>query len=142
MFFKKQNVVQDLDSPSTVIGKGIYLEAVRMTGQETVRIDGIYKGSIDIDGSLVLGDSGSITGNINAKYFLVAGEVDGNITCETQLHFASTARVVGDIKAPSIIVDEGSQVFGKYSVGEERLVGLANKGQHLTAKDEYNEGAY
>jgi len=122
MFFKKANVTSDLDTPNTVIGKGVYLEAVRMSGQESVRIDGIYKGAIEIDGSLVLGDSGSITGDISANYFLVAGEVNGNITCETQLHFASTAKVVGDIKTSSLIVDEGSQVTGRYHVGSERIM--------------------
>ena len=122
MFFKKANVTSDLDAPNTVIGKGVYLEAARMSGQESVRIDGIYKGKIEIDGSLVLGDSGSITGDVNANYFLVAGEVNGNITCETQLHFASTAKVVGDIKASSLIVDEGSQVTGHYNVGVERIM--------------------
>ena len=121
-FFKKAAITSDLDTPSTVIGKGVYLEAVRMSGQESVRIDGIYKGAIDIDGSLVLGDSGSITGDVSANYFLVAGEVNGNITCETQLHFASTARVFGDIKATSLVVDEGSQVTGRYSVGTERIM--------------------
>ena len=122
MFFKKAAVTSDLNAPSTVIGKGVYLEAVRMSGQESVRIDGIYKGAIEIDGSLVLGDSGCINGDVNANYFLVAGEVNGNITCDTQLHFASTARVFGDIKASSLVVDEGSQVSGRYSVGSERIV--------------------
>ena len=122
MFFKKARVTSDLDTPSTVIGKGVMLEAVRMVGTESVRIDGVYKGDVDIDGSLVLGDSGSITGDVRAKYFLVAGEVNGNITCDTQLHFASTAKVVGDIKTSSLIVDEGSQVTGKYNVGAERIM--------------------
>jgi cytoskeletal protein CcmA (bactofilin family) len=116
LFFKKAAAVNDLDSPSTVIGKGVYLEAARMSGQESVRIDGIFKGNIEIDGSLVLGDSGSVTGDVRANYFLVAGEVAGNISCETQLHFASTSKVFGDVQASSLIVDEGAQVKGRYIV--------------------------
>jgi len=117
MFFKKA-ATQELNAPNTVIGEGMYLEAIRMTGQESVRIDGIYKGAIEIDGSLVLGDSGSVTGDVQASYFLVAGEMMGNIKCHTQLHFASTARVTGDVHAQSLIIDEGSQVTGRYRVGE------------------------
>jgi cytoskeletal protein CcmA (bactofilin family) len=117
MFFsKKVSTVNDLDSPSTVIGKGVYIEAARMTGDESVRIDGIYKGNIEINGSLVLGDSGSITGDIHATYFLAAGEVNGNISCDTQLHFASTCKVSGDVQAASLVVDEGAQVSGRYIV--------------------------
>ena len=122
MFFKKTPVdTVDLNSPNTVIGRGVYLEAIRMTGQESVRIDGMYKGAIELDGSLVLGDSGTIVGDVSANYFLVAGEIDGNIKCTTQLHFASTAKVSGDIQTPSLIVDEGSQVTGRYLVGVNRL---------------------
>ena len=122
MFFKKAVIdTAELNSPSTVIGKGVYLEAIRMTGQESVRIDGMYKGAIEIDGSLVLGDSGTIIGDVSANYFLVAGEMDGNIKCNTQLHFASSAKVSGDIQTTSLIVDEGSQVSGRYIVGAERL---------------------
>ncbi|MCL2528381.1 MAG: polymer-forming cytoskeletal protein [Defluviitaleaceae bacterium] len=119
MFFKKV-ATQELNAPNTVIGEGMYLEAARMTGQESVRIDGVYKGAIEIDGSLVLGDSGSVTGDVQANYFLVAGEMMGNIECHTQLHFASTAKVTGDVYAQSLIVDEGSQVTGRYRVGEPK----------------------
>jgi cytoskeletal protein CcmA (bactofilin family) len=116
LFFKKPAAVNDLDTPSTIIGEGVYLEAARMKGHESVRIDGIFKGNIEIDGSLVLGDSGAITGDVRATYFLVAGEVNGNIACSTQLHFASTSKVVGDVQANSLVVDEGAQVSGRYIV--------------------------
>ena len=119
MFFKKV-AEQALNAPNTVIGEGMTLEAVRMTGSESVRVDGVYKGNIEIDGSLVLGDSGSIIGDVDASYFLIAGEMTGNVKCHTQLHFASTARVVGDIEAQSLIVDEGSQVTGRYRIGEPK----------------------
>lgn len=122
MFFKKTPVTAaELDSPSTVIGKGVYLESACMSGQESIRIEGMYKGLIDIEGSLVLGETGSITGDVVANYFLVAGEVNGNIQCTTQLHLVSTARVLGDVQAPSLIADEGSQVSGRFIIGADRL---------------------
>ncbi|MCL2577727.1 MAG: polymer-forming cytoskeletal protein [Defluviitaleaceae bacterium] len=117
-FFKKPSAVEELnlDSPSTVIGKGMYIEAARMVGDESVRIDGIYKGNIEVNGSLVLGDNGSVTGDVQATYFLVAGEVNGNISCDTQLHFASSSKITGDVQAASLVVDEGAQVSGRYIV--------------------------
>jgi cytoskeletal protein CcmA (bactofilin family) len=133
-FFKKFSAPVDelqLDSPGTVIGKGVYLESARMTGGESVRIDGIFKGNIDITGSLVLGDSGSVTGDVHASYFLVAGEVNGNVSSDTQLHFASTARVMGDVQAQSLVVDEGAQVSGRYIVNGSR-----NEPATLTDKSE------
>jgi len=121
MFRKKNSIpTAQLDSPGTVIGRGVFLEAARLTGKETIRIDGEFTGAIDVDGSLVLGQDGVINGDVAANYFLVAGEMNGNVTCATQLHFASTARVVGDIQTASLVMDEGSQVSGRYCVGENR----------------------
>ncbi|MCL2499376.1 MAG: polymer-forming cytoskeletal protein [Defluviitaleaceae bacterium] len=117
MLFKK-SLPSEIDSPSTVIGAGVTVEAARLTGRDSVRIDGDFKGDIVLEGSLVLGENGSITGDVRANYFLVAGEVNGNIYCDTQLHFASTARVVGDVNTPNLVLDEGSQVTGRYNVGE------------------------
>ena len=121
IFLKKPSTVaNNLDAPSTIIGKGVYLESARMTGTESIRIDGIFKGNIEIDGSLVLGDCGSITGDIRANYFIVAGEVNGNIACETQLHFASSCKVIGDVQAGSLVVDEGAQVSGRFIISGMR----------------------
>ena len=116
--FSKKNLTAQMDAPNTIIGGGAVLEAVRLTGNDSVRIDGIYRGNIDIEGSLVLGDTGSVTGDISAKYIVIAGRVNGNIRCESMLHFASTARVTGDIETQALIVDEGSQISGQYYVGE------------------------
>jgi cytoskeletal protein CcmA (bactofilin family) len=116
--FSKKALPAEIDSPSTVIGTGVTIEAARMTGTDSVRIDGKFKGNVELHGSLVLGETGSIIGDVRANYFLVAGEVSGNIYCDTQLHFASTARVVGDVNTPNLVLDEGSQVTGRYNVGE------------------------
>ncbi len=126
MFSKKNSPLQ-AETPNTLIGKGVFLEAARMTGQESVRIDGNYKGEIDIDGTLVLGDTSNITGNIHAKYIVAAGFVDGNLSCDTILHMASTARIVGNVEAQSLIVDEGSQINGKYKIGDLMPNGEANQ---------------
>jgi cytoskeletal protein CcmA (bactofilin family) len=117
MFSKKTSHAQ-LDMPNTVIGQGVLLEAARMTGRESIRIDGDFKGEIDIEASLVLGDTSVVTGDIRAQYIVVAGQVNGNIHCDTIVHFASTAQVYGDVVTRSLIMDEGSQVNGRYSVGE------------------------
>ena len=116
MFGRKPAAAQ-VEVPGTIIGKGITLESALLTGKESVRIDGILLGDIDLDGSLILGETGSVEGTIRAKYIIVAGIVRGNIESET-LHVSATARINGDIKSNSIIVDEGGQLNGRYQVGE------------------------
>ena len=140
MFWKKTpEQVTELNTPNTIIGKGVYLEAARLTGQESIRIEGVFKGTIDLDGSLMLGDGGTIIGDVRAKYFLVAGSITGNIEC-AQLHFASTAKVEGDIRAGSLIVDEGSQVTGRYTIGRgntQALQDYSTDTNHITQDGDY-----
>jgi len=115
--FGKKTVAPQVEVPGTVIGKGITIEAALLTGKESVRIDGIFLGDVDLDGSLILGETGSVEGTVRAKYIILAGLVRGNVECDGTLHVSSTARVNGDIKTNSIIVDEGGQLNGRYQVG-------------------------
>ena len=120
MFFRKSSATHasDLDAPATVIGEGTRIEASIVSSQRSVRINGYFKGVIDIDSSLVLGDTGVIIGDVTAKYFLIAGEITGNITCTSQVHLASTARVYGDVVSATMVVDDGAKVSGRYIIGE------------------------
>jgi cytoskeletal protein CcmA (bactofilin family) len=118
MLSKKNRQVQ-ADTPNTVIGKGVTLEAAKLTGQESVRIDGAFKGDIDISGTLVLGEECCVTGDIHARDIIAAGRVNGHMRCDTVLHMAATARITGNVEAESLIVDEGTQIEGTYKIGDD-----------------------
>ena len=134
--FGKKTVAPQVEVPGTVIGKGITLEAALLTGQESVRIDGVFLGDVNLDGSLILGETGSIEGAVRAKYIIAAGQVRGNIESDT-LHVSTTARIDGDIKTNSIIVDEGGQLNGRYQVGEAQQLLGAEKQPLLTNASDY-----
>ena len=143
MFFRKSSATHasDLDAPATVIGEGTRIEASLLTSQRSVRINGYYKGIIDIDSSLVLGDTGIIVGDVTAKYFLIAGEITGNITCSSQVHLASTAKVFGDVVAASMVVDDGAKVSGRYIIGENMrnstiVEGISSDVKYLDGRNE------
>jgi len=137
MFFNKNTTkVSELDAPSTIIGKGVHLDAAKLSGNDSIRVDGTFKGILETTGALVLGDEGVINGNVYADYFLAAGEVNGDIECTTQLHLAHTAKIWGNIKTASIIVDEGAKVSGVYSVGEDKIKKEANNNNHSNDEDE------
>jgi len=109
---------------NTFIGPGITLESEKLSGSESVRIDGLFTGNIDLDGYLQVGESGRIDGNIQVSYALIAGEVRGKILCRATVHLASTARVYGDIATGRIIVDEGAvyEGFCKTREGDPEIV--------------------
>jgi len=137
---KKQDIESKarLDIPNTIIGHGITVEAVRLSGKESVRIDGNFFGDIELDGSLILGESGVIEGRTRAIYIVIAGTVRGDIICDGVLHIASTAVVNGDITASKLIVDEGGQLNGRSQVGESNILEIVQN-QPMFAEVESEE---
>lgn len=97
---------------NTFIDKGVTVQAQRLSGSESVRIDGIFIGDIDLNAYLQVGESGQIDGNLNVSYALIAGEITGNILCRAALHLSSKAKVYGNITASRVIIDEGAVFHG------------------------------
>ena len=97
---------------NTFIDKGIVLRAEKLSGSESVRIDGTFIGDIVLDGYMQVGEPGRIEGNMKVSYALVAGVVIGNILCRATVHLAPTAQVYGDINAGKIIMDSGCIIHG------------------------------
>ncbi len=123
MFAKKETT----EATNTIIGEGVRLEAALLTGSRSVRVDGEFWGDINIDGSLILGETGSIYGNVTVKYMLVAGRIDGNITCNGALHLASSCIINGDIDTVGLIVDEGACMNGSCKMKKESMLIADNR---------------
>ena len=96
----------------TFIGRGVKLEAARMSSQDRARIDGEYCGDLDLL-ALVIGESGCVTGDIHAKSIEIAGRVTGNILGGIVVHIKSTAHVEGHIETQTLIAEKGSWFNGQ-----------------------------
>ena len=103
---------------TTVIGKGIKIEAKLLSGTGLVRIEGEYYGEVYIDGELFLERSGRISGNINVKSAYIYGAVTGNVRCSDLLHITSTGKIAGDIECDAILMDEGAVFIGRCQMNE------------------------
>lgn len=97
---------------STVIGDGIQINGAMLRGTGGVRIDGEYVGDIEINGNIIIGETGIVKGNIRVSHALVAGKVEGNISCTSGVHLATTAKLYGNIDATALIIDEGAIFSG------------------------------
>ena len=112
----KQFGMKSDKNSNTVIGTGIVLEAAMLKGNGIVRIDGKYTGTIDIEGHLVLGESGVLDGEVRADSALFAGAYQGNLHIDDTLHITSTAVLSGRIEAGTLIVDDGAVFKGDCTV--------------------------
>lgn len=88
------------------IGKGMAIEG-KLSFEETVRIDGSFKGEISATGTLVIGDGGYVEGDIRTGSAIITGTVKGTLDASVRVELRSPARFIGEIKTPTLIIDEG-----------------------------------
>ncbi|MBC7864237.1 MAG: polymer-forming cytoskeletal protein [Bacteroidia bacterium] len=110
----KNNAV---DSTSVnLLGNGTTLVGeVKSNGD--FRIDGILKGNIEVKGKLVVGNSGSIEGEVICQNADISGEIKGKINVAELLTLKSTARLQGDIVTGKIAIEPEAQFTGTCSMG-------------------------
>ena len=82
--------------------------------------EGKLEGEIVSDGTLQLGDSTVINGNINAASVVVRGKVNGNVTAKDKIEIKAKAELFGDIKAAKLIIEEGVTFVGKTEVNPNK----------------------
>lgn len=82
----------------------------------TLRIDGRLEGNVVRAGSIVIGPTGSVAGNVHAAELVLAGAVHGNIEVDRRVELEQTAHVVGDIAADAILIHEGGKVHGRLHI--------------------------
>ena len=72
-----------------------------------VRIDGRFKGEINTEGTLIVGETAVIDSDIHASNVIISGEVCGHIVAEERIEILSPGKVFGDIEAPSVTINTG-----------------------------------
>ena len=92
---------------------------IKFSGELT--LDGKLDGEIHTDGTLQLGESAVINGNINAQSVVVRGKVHGNITAKEKIEVKSKAELFGDIRASKLVIEEGVTFVGKTEVNPNKI---------------------
>ena len=62
--------------------------------------------------SLIVAGSGVVEADIETQNVEIAGQVTGNIAATDRVELKSDCRVVGDIKAPRILIADGASFKG------------------------------
>ena len=114
-----------LDSGSKISGK--------LSFDGPTRIDGQVDGEITGKDSLTIGESAVVTAQIKAASIIVAGKISGDLTATQRIEIRPSAKVIGNLTAPVLVVHEGALFEGHCSMQPE-----ASQGAKVTvfAKDE------
>ena len=106
-------MVTELTATATsVVSKGARIEA-DIRGGENLLIDGYVKGSVILEGDIIIGPTGVAEAELKANNVIIQGAVTGNVTARKHLEILSSGSMTGDISARSIDLREGSSFEGR-----------------------------
>ncbi|NOZ54193.1 MAG: polymer-forming cytoskeletal protein [Gammaproteobacteria bacterium] len=104
---KGRRTLDAVEGFSTSIGEGAKLSG-NIGGKGHTIILGAVEGDCDLDGTLVIGESGKWHGKLTAIRIVIAGEVEGEIWAKEKLEILSTARIKGMLKSKVLAIAEGA----------------------------------
>jgi len=82
-----------------------------------IRIDGTLTGTIEAKGKLVIGATGSITGDIVCQNAEILGVLKGKIIVSELLSIKATAKIIGDIITNKLAIEPEASFSGSCSMG-------------------------
>jgi cytoskeletal protein CcmA (bactofilin family) len=119
----------DEEKLDTVVGAGTEFEGnIKVKGG--VRIDGTFKGKLNVQGLLAVGKSGHVDAEVQVKDASIAGRVKGNAKVEEKVEFLSGARFEGDLVCKGLVIQEGVIFDGSCSMSKQGTLIPESKPEH------------
>ncbi|OGD78359.1 MAG: hypothetical protein A2Y64_00090 [Candidatus Coatesbacteria bacterium RBG_13_66_14] len=113
----------------SIVGEGTIFEG-NISVQGSLRIDGIFKGTIKCD-AFYVGRSAEVTAEVEANRSVVGGKIHGNLVSPMSAEIEETAEIIGDVRTESLTIAEKAVVHGFIDMGKSegyknRLASLGN----------------
>lgn len=106
---------------TTIISRGVKIEG-KITTEGNIRVDGDIKGDIISQNNVTVGESGLVTGQINANMITIGGKVIGTVTAKEKLALESKGDLKGDILTKILMVEAGAKFDGNSKMGDSRNI--------------------
>jgi cytoskeletal protein CcmA (bactofilin family) len=105
---------------NSTIGENSFFEG-RFAVNGNLRIDGKFEGkTLHVD-QLEIGPKAKVQTEIYASSVIIKGIVIGNINASRRILLLSTARVLGDIRTPELIIQDGVILEGKCTISHAKI---------------------
>jgi cytoskeletal protein CcmA (bactofilin family) len=124
--FKKNDSAQTDD-------KVINIEAgmqgnLKFTGPVNLRLNGDFEGDLEAKGILIIGEKADVKAKtVKGDTITIAGRVKGDIISTKRLELSASARVVGNVETPILVIAEGALLKGNCQMPVDETVKEGSK---------------
>lgn len=107
---KNDSTHKILDVDASFQGNLVFRDAVHLC------ISGRFEGQLETKGDLVIGEHAVVKASIFGEKITIAGSVTGDLTALSEIKLTPTARVLGNLKTPSLVMEKGCWFEGQCSM--------------------------
>jgi cytoskeletal protein CcmA (bactofilin family) len=100
------------EQPITILCEGISVVGSIQFGDGVVRLDGQLEGKISGQGTLIIGEKGSLQGELEVSTLILNGRVQGKVSTTSITHITPTGRLFGEIRSSRLVIDPGGILDG------------------------------
>lgn len=102
----------------TVLGKTIEIEG-EIESDEDLVIQGTLRGKIVSKHDVTVDIGGNVEANITTRNLAISGRVKGNVDATARVELGKDGTMIGDVKAPRVILADGSKFKGNIQMGTD-----------------------
>jgi cytoskeletal protein CcmA (bactofilin family) len=81
--------------------------------REGLRIDAEFRGAIESEGTVVVGEAAGLVADIRAREVVICGAVVGNVVATRQLTIRAGGRLHGDVETPCLEIEKHAFFNGR-----------------------------
>jgi cytoskeletal protein CcmA (bactofilin family) len=101
----------------TVIGVETRISG-EIRGDEDLVVKGRVDGKIHLSQALTVEKGAIVQADVDVRTLVVAGTLVGSIVASESVHLQPTARVVGDLASPRVMMEAGAAYRGRVDMGD------------------------
>ena len=107
----EDDALEGESAPLTFLGKGAELKGtIHVAG--SARVDGIIEGEVHVQGTLVVGKSALIKGDVTAEAVVSSGNITGDVMASERVKLLTPCVLMGSVQTPLLSVEEGVLISG------------------------------
>ncbi|OGQ83435.1 MAG: hypothetical protein A2289_16435 [Deltaproteobacteria bacterium RIFOXYA12_FULL_58_15] len=100
-----------MSEAACVIGSGIQVRG-NLSGSGDLIVQGRMEGHVALEAHVIVEEVGSVVADIETQELTVHGKMTGNTNASERISVTSTATLVGDLRAPRIVLEDGARFRG------------------------------
>jgi len=113
--------VASVSPRQTQLGKTVVLRG-DLSASEDLLVDGQFEGTLSLeDHCVTVGAEGQVKADIRGRQVVILGAVTGKVVAREKVEIRRSGRLIGDVTAGAVAIEEGAYFKGSIDVLRERV---------------------